>query len=197
MEDTQPKLFSFIKEEKDFRNSNHFHNVEIRFAEYGTTYTGSSFILSFVLQLLFDSITDECILNGNIFTNLFKCITVKGIHAIEEQEYAKYIAPDDLKAQVNEDQSMLYLALRMYFRHEIEELFSQHGIPDKNQRYDILANQITKDGWLNGIQSIKDKIPEIKYNAVYEIISERLQNLSITETIPTIAQSIPNLTAGK
>jgi hypothetical protein len=197
LEQNQSALFSLIKEQKDFRNSDHFRNVEIRFAQYGTTYTRSSFILSFVLQLLFDGITDDCMMKANIFTNLFKCLTDKGIHGAEEQEYAKYIAPDDLREQIDEDQSMLYLALRMYFREEVGQLFSQHDIYDKNQRYDLLADKTTKDGWLTGIESMKDKISQVQYNTVHKIISDRLQCRPITEATSTNARPIRNLASSK
>ncbi|CAF0789667.1 unnamed protein product [Adineta ricciae] len=181
LEQSAPNLFRLIKEQKDSQNCDHFSVVQTRFAEYGTNYINSSFVLSFVLQLLFEGITDEDVINGNIFARLFKSVTENGIHGAEEEAYKNYIAPVDLKEQIDDEQSMLTLALQMYFYEEIQHLFHQNNIFDKNQRCKHLADNVTKNGWLKGIEWIIDKIPQAQYKILRQDISQRLQPLSITE----------------
>ncbi|CAF0857758.1 unnamed protein product [Adineta ricciae] len=190
LEQSAPKLFRLIKEQKDSQNCDHFSVVQTRFAEYGTNYTGSSFVLSFVLQLLFEGITDEDVINGTIFARLFKSVTENGIHGAEEKEFKDYVACADLKSQIADEQSMLYLTLRMYFYAEIQHLFSQRYISNRNQRYELLADSVTKNGWLKGIEAISDIIPPAQYNILHQDISQRLRSLSITESPAIIVEPV-------
>ncbi|CAF1230303.1 unnamed protein product [Didymodactylos carnosus] len=144
-----------------------------RIAEYGTTYTKSESLLSIILQMLFDGIDDECLMNTNTFNDLWNFITNEGIESITR--FSKYIAEDDLEYQINDDESPLYLALQLYNKEQVCQLFKQHKIADKDRLYDTAADKITRGGWLSGMQSVNRKIAPTKYTLLLKSISQFVQ----------------------
>ncbi|CAF1253344.1 unnamed protein product [Didymodactylos carnosus] len=71
---------------------------------------------------------------------------------------------DDLKEQLDDPDSALFLALHMYYHEKISQLLKQHKIPDtKNNLYSLAADSVTKNGWLVGVELVKGKILSVKY----------------------------------
>lgn len=182
LESIQPALFALIKQEKN-KDSSHFGAIERRFAEYGTQYTtsSSSFVLSFVLQLLFDGVKDDCEETRIVFSKLFECVTNEGIQGTKKFE--EYIAKDDLDDQLNDNQSLLFLTLQMYYNEEVKRLFSEHDIPNKNNLYNLVAQNNANSGWNATIELelVRNKIAKNKYRDIYAAISKKLQQSTVVE----------------
>ncbi|UJR18637.1 hypothetical protein I4U23_005545 [Adineta vaga] len=171
---SQPKIWEFMATVKN-ENSDHFEAVLQHTAEYGSTYTQSSSILAVVLQMLFCGIDDHCLKNESVFTNLWRCITNEGLQACHK--FSQYISQDDLNEQLNDPQSALFLALRIYYFEKIPQLFKQHKIPDsKNQLYKLAAENVTKMGWLAGIESVKARIQPVRYNPLFEAVKAMIES---------------------
>ncbi|CAF1508691.1 unnamed protein product [Rotaria sordida] len=169
----QPTVMSFINGVKK-ENSIHFDNVLTRTAEYGSVYTKASSILSLVLQLLSESIDDECFTKTNTFVELWNSITIQGIHGIERA--SRDIPEEELNEQISNKKSPLYLALRMYFEEEIQQLFSKVKIPNRhNTLYDLAIDNVTEHGWLEGIKSINKKITQTHYNLLTKSIESLIE----------------------
>ena len=102
-------------------------------------------------------------------------MTNEGIQGIKE--FKQYIAKDDLDEQLNDDQSLLHSALRMYYREEVKELFSNYSIDNKNNLYNLVADNIARHGWIGTLQleSVKNKIPLIRYKDIHTLISMKIQ----------------------
>ncbi|CAF0919988.1 unnamed protein product [Didymodactylos carnosus] len=172
----QPIIMSFINDVKN-QNPEHFDNVLTRISEYGTTYTRSSSILSVVVQLLSESIDDECLMKTNDFNELWNTITIKGVKSMIR--FAQHIPEEELEAQINNKTSPLYLSLRMYYDDEIKKLFSKCKIPNRqNTLYDLAIDAITEKGWIEGIESIRKKVTGTHYNMVYKEILKILEHAS-------------------
>jgi hypothetical protein len=167
-------LSAQIEREKE-KNACRFGVIQRRFAEYSTSYTKSSFVLYFVLQLLFNGVKDDFKETTVIFDKLFECVTNEGIQRIKE--FKQYIAKDDLDEQLNDDRSLLHSALRMYYREEVKELFSNYSIDDKNNLYNLVADNIPRHGWIATIEleSVKNKIAPIMYQDIHTLISKKTQ----------------------
>ncbi|CAF4176568.1 unnamed protein product, partial [Rotaria sordida] len=164
----EPTVWEFINKLKA-ENNDHFEAVLRRTAEYGTTYTKSSSILAVVLQLLFQGIDDDCLRNESVFVNLWNSVTSGGLH--ECNNFATYIPEDDLKEQLHDPDSPLFLALRMYYHEKIPHLFKEYKIPNSKQNlHKLAADNVTQNGWLAGIQSVKGKIPPVKYEPLLQAI---------------------------
>ncbi|CAF1452448.1 unnamed protein product [Rotaria sp. Silwood1] len=169
----QPIIVSFINNVKK-ENSIHFDNVLTRMAEYGLICTKASLILSIVLQLFSESIDDECYTKTNKFVDLWNSITIDGIHGINTA--SEDIPEEELNEQTNNKNSPVYLALRMYFEDEIKQLFSKLKIPDRhNTLYDVAIDNVTENGWLEGIKSITKKITKTHYNLLAESIQALIE----------------------
>ncbi|CAF1135092.1 unnamed protein product [Didymodactylos carnosus] len=141
----QPIIKSFIDDAKT-QNSTHFDNVLTRTAEYGATYTKSSSVLSVVLQLLSESIDDECLTKTDKFTELWNSITFNGIQGVRKA--SQDIPEEELEEQTSNKKSPLYLSLRMYYEDEIKKLFGKYKIPNRqNTLYDLATNNVTESGW--------------------------------------------------
>ncbi|CAF3087071.1 unnamed protein product [Rotaria sp. Silwood2] len=182
----QPTIISFISDTKK-ENSIHFDNVLTRIAEYGSNHANASFILSFVLQLLSESIDDECFLKTNTYKELWNSITIQGIQGIKTA--SRHVPAEELEQHINNKKSPVYLALRMYYEEEIKILFGKLKIPNrKNTLYDLASDTITENGWLQGIQSIKAKITETHYDMLTKSIESRIQNQysTVSDQVPTI-----------
>jgi hypothetical protein len=164
----EPTIIAFINDAKK-ENSIHFDNVLTRTAEYGSTYRGASFTLSIVLQLLSESIDDECFMKTNAFIELWNSITIQGIHGIKKA--SRDIPEEELNEQINNKKSPLYSALRMYFEEKIKKLFSELKIPNRHHTlYDLAINNVTENGWLEGIKSISKKITGTHYDLLTKSI---------------------------
>ncbi|CAF1505125.1 unnamed protein product, partial [Didymodactylos carnosus] len=185
----EPKIWKFIANMKD-GNSEHFESVLPYTADYGSTYTKSSSILAVVLQILFHGIDDECLTK-----NLWNSVTNKGLRGCTD--FTQYISEDDLREQLDDCDSPLFLALRMYYYEQISELFKRHKIPDTKVLYKLSADNFARMGWLNGIESVKHKIPPVKYEALLKAIAAMIDSSievpelrSTSAPIPTSASNL-------
>lgn len=171
----QPIIWSFINKVKD-ENNDHFELVLRHAAEYSTTYTNSSSILAIILQLLFQGIDDDCLKNKAVFSNLWSSITSQGLKAC--QDFGDYIAEDDLNQQLDDPASPLFQALRMFYEEKLPELFKKHGISDTKGLYNVGIDNVTKSGWLTGVEAVKGKIPPVKYKQLLADITSSLPQTS-------------------
>ena len=145
-----------------------------RASEYGSTYTKASAILSIVLQLLSESIDDEAFLKTNAFVEMWNSITIEGIHGIENA--SQDIPEEALREQISNKKSPLYSALRMYFEEEAQKIFARLKISNRNGTlYDLAIDNITENGWLKGIESIKKKITGKHYDSLNEAVKALIQ----------------------
>ncbi|CAF3360653.1 unnamed protein product, partial [Rotaria sp. Silwood2] len=191
----QPKIWEFIVKMKD-ENKEHFESVLQHTADYDSTYTKSSSILAVILQILFHGIDNESF-TKTIFIDLWNSVTNKGIQGCKD--FTQYISEDDLNEQLADCDSPLFLALRIYYYEQLSELFKQNKIPDTRNLYSLAADNVTKKGWLNGIESVKNKIPLVKYEALLKEIapmigsSVEVPELRSTST-PTSASNLATST---
>lgn len=186
LEQTYPQLYSSIQAEKQ-RNTAQFNAIVRRIAEYGTPYKASSFALFFILQYLFDGITDDCEKSRDVSRQLFERVTKEGIESVKE--FDKYIAKGDLDMQLNNDQSLLQCTLRMYFGEEVKRLFNEHGILKTNEFYGQVTNDIIKHGWIVAIESrsIRDGIASNKYSNLCAAVNERIGRTIVTQQLDNSA----------
>ncbi|CAF4066931.1 unnamed protein product, partial [Rotaria sp. Silwood1] len=139
-----PWFISFLKKYQNGENRNIYERVVTRTAEYGNTYMKNYSILSIILQLLFESIDDECLKETNIFNDLWFTITNDGLTSITK--YSDYIIEDVMNEQLNKSQSTLFQALREYYRQAIFSLLKQNNIVDEHNLYDLILDNITEHG---------------------------------------------------
>ncbi|CAF5186649.1 unnamed protein product, partial [Rotaria sp. Silwood1] len=104
----------FLKEYKDAVN---YDSVLKRIAEYGNKYLKDCPILSIVLQLLFEGIDDTCMDETNVFNDLWCTITDNGLKSIEN-------------FSDNKKRSVLFQALREYYRPKLFELLEKSQVKD-------------------------------------------------------------------
>lgn len=182
LKQSYPELFSLIETEKQ-RNTAQFDAIIRRIAEYGTPYKTSSFALFFILQFLFDGIADDCEESRDVSRQLFERVIKEGIEGVKEFE--KYIAKVDLHKQLNNDQSLLHCALRMYFNEEVKRLFNEHGILKTKDLHDQVTNDIIKQGWIAVMESqaIRDGIAPNKYSNLCAAIQKRIRGIVVEQQL--------------
>ncbi|CAF1371081.1 unnamed protein product [Adineta steineri] len=164
----QPKILELFAKVKD-EDNDHFQAVVHHIAEYGSKYTKSSSILVIVVLMLFNGIDDHCLKTKTIFNDLWNTITTQGLQSCTK--FAEYISEDSLNEQLNDSDSPLFSALSVYCREKVSQLFKQHKIPDTQHKlYDLAANNVFREGWLDGIQSIEKKIPPVKYGPLFKAV---------------------------
>jgi hypothetical protein len=172
----------FLKQYQNEENHDLYENVLTRTAEYGNKYMKNCPVLSIVLQLLFNGIDDNCLETTNIFDDLWFTITNEGIKSIEN--YCNYIDKDIMNEQINNKQSVLFQAVRRYYRTELFLLFTLRNIEDKENIYDLALDSVAEHGWLTGIEAIRDKIISVKaYTALLQDIQLLLEIRKITSCV--------------
>ncbi|CAF4385621.1 unnamed protein product, partial [Rotaria sordida] len=104
----------------------------------------------------------------NLFDDLWLTITNDGLKSIIE--YSKYIASEIINELINEKQSILFQALREYYRQELFRLFQQNNIADKENLCDLALDNIVEYGWIDGIKAIEDTIAPKKFEMLLDSI---------------------------
>ena len=122
-------------------------------------------ILSIVLQLLFESIDSDCLKNTNIFDDLWSTITNDGLKSITN--YSDYIVKKVMNEQLK-SQSILFQALREYYRKNVFSLLKQCSIADKRNLYDLVLDNVAENGWLTDMKSIEDDMTPKSYKILLE-----------------------------
>jgi hypothetical protein len=177
---SQPEIKRFYDEMKT-KNPDVFSKMVERVAENGNKHReNSSQILFLVLQLSFPYIVHI----PNLLDRLWCSMTTAGIESLKNS--SQYINLDELGVHLNYEQNEtpLYLALRVYYKVEIAELFQKHNIFDNNYLYDLAADAFTKTGWISGIETIKSKIALFLYDPLFQsILNEMETRSSMSNTI--------------
>lgn len=157
---------SFLRQCQNGENHGLYTYVLFRTAEYGNTYMKSWPILSIVLQILFESIDDQCLKETNIFNDLWLTVTNGGLKSITK--FSDYIIEDVMNEQLNKSQLILFQALREYYREQLFLLFKQNNIVDKQNLYDLALDNVAEYGWLTGIQAIQKRVTPRSYKMLLE-----------------------------
>jgi len=187
----------FLNEYKRSENHDLYKQVLTRTAEYGNKFMKNSPILSIILQLLFESIDDQCLKETNIFNELWFTITNDGLKSITK--YADYIVEEVMNELINKKQQILFQALREYYRQELFQLLQQSNIIDKQNLYDLALDNVAEYGWKIGLQAIQKKTTPKNFKILLEkldsYLQQQQQNVTSqiednTELIETITKSI-------
>ena len=132
-------------------NTTQFNDILTRLAKNGCTYTKLSFqILFLVLELTFPLIVSR---DKNAAGNLWIFLTTDGLKSLTQ--FSDDIPPEQLMKELNpESQSPLYLALRNYYKEEVDKLFKEYlqNIDTRNY-YNSIINSLTRDGWVRKYSS--------------------------------------------
>jgi len=175
-------FISFIEQYQNGENHDLYECVLTRTAEYGNKYMKDCPILSIVLQLLFTKIDDNCLQKTNIFDELWFMITNEGIKSIEK--YSDYIIENIMNEQRNNKQSILFQALREYYRSELFFLLKLHDVEDEEDIYRLALDSVVEYGWLIGVQTIQSKITPVEsYTALLQSIQLLLEKRKILSSV--------------
>jgi hypothetical protein len=177
-------FISFLKEYEFGENADVYQRVLNRTAEYGNGFIKHCPLLSIVLQLLFEGIGDEELLEAKVFDDRYlnesdvrntKCleeinacdelwfsITNDGLTSITK--HPEYITEDVMKQQLNKTQSTLFQALCVYYRPQLFSLLETHKIANRVNLHDSLLENVAEHGWLTGLTTIQNKITPRSYS---------------------------------
>jgi hypothetical protein len=161
-------FISFLKQNQNGEYHDLYECVLTRTAEYGNKYMKNCPVLSIVLQLLFDGIDDNCLQTTNVFDRLWFTITNEGIKSIEK--YSDYIIRGTMTEQINNKQSVLFEAIREYYRSQLFLLLKLNNIEDQENIYQLTLDSVAEHGWLTGVQAIQKKITVKSYTALLKDI---------------------------
>ncbi|CAF0833116.1 unnamed protein product [Didymodactylos carnosus] len=188
-------FISFLKGYEVGENVDVFQRVLNRTAEYGNRFIKHCPLLSIVLQLVFESIGDEELLEANVFDDRYlKESNVHNIKCLEERnvcdelwfsitndgltsitKYPEYIIEDVMNQQLDKTQSTLFHALRVYYRPQLFSLLEIHKIPNRGNLYDLLLENVAEHGWLMGLETIQRQITPRSYSNLSTSINSLLE----------------------
>ncbi|CAF4005508.1 unnamed protein product [Rotaria sp. Silwood1] len=158
-------FISFLEQYRIGENHDIYERLLTRTAEYGNTYMKNCPILSITLQLLFEGIDDECLKKTNVFNDLWFTITNGGLKSITQ--YSDYIIKNVMNEQLK-SQSILFQALREYYRQNVFSSLKQSNIVEKGNLYELVLDDVAKHGWLTDLKPIQDLITPRSYNRLLE-----------------------------
>ena len=167
---SNPWFIAFLKQYRNGEGSDWYEHILTRTAHHGNKYMKKCPILSVVVQLLFERIDDKCLEETNIFNELWLTITNNGLQSIKK--YSDYISQKTLNQQLDKKQSILFQALREYYRQELFQLLEQCKIANTENLYDLALDNVAEHGWINGIkvEAIEDNIARKKFDMLLERI---------------------------
>jgi hypothetical protein len=88
---------------------------------------------------------------------------------------------DTMTEQINNKQSILFQAIREYYRSQLFLLLKLNNIEDKENMYHLALDSVAEHGWLTGVQAIWKKIISMKsYIALLQDIQLLLQKRKIS-----------------
>jgi hypothetical protein len=166
-------FIQFLNESKSNDNRHLYEQVLIRTAKYGNKFIKKCPILSISLQILFEGIDDKCLEKTNIFDELWFTITSDGLKSI--RKYSEYIFQDVMNEQINNKQSILFQALRQYYRQELFQLFEQCNIRDRQNLYETALDHVAELGWKNGLKAIENRVIPINFKSLLEKVDAYLK----------------------
>ncbi|CAF2868041.1 unnamed protein product [Rotaria sp. Silwood2] len=158
-------FISFLKQYENGENHDTYECVLIRTVEYGSMYMKDCPILSIVLQLLFESIDDDCLKETNVFDDLWFTITNDGLKSITK--YSDYIVKSVMNEQLK-SQSILFQALREYYRENVFSSLKQSNIVDRKNLYELALDNVAVHGWLTDMKPIEDNVSPKSYRMLLD-----------------------------
>ncbi|UJR17840.1 hypothetical protein I4U23_004739 [Adineta vaga] len=163
---------SFITTYQNDKNPQQYERVLTRTAEHGNRYMKDCPVLSIVLQLLFELIDDECLLqNTTIFDDLWSTVTNEGLKSIGK--YSNYMKEEVLNEEVDKHRSTLYRALCEYYRPRLVAVLKEHHIDEEEIDHDVALDRIAENGVKKGIDLIQQEIVTRKQK---QVLSENLHS---------------------
>lgn len=185
---SNPWFISFLKEYENGENHDIYERILTRTAHYGNKYMKDCPLLSIVLQLLSKGIDDPCLQEtNNVFDNLWTTITNDGKQSITK--YSKYLTKKVLDEKSTEA-SVLFEALRNYYRPNVFSSLEKSGIKSNQNLYDLALNNVVEYGWLSDMKSIKDETTPKKHQML-------LKELSCFYTHPDLSRNSDSLSSTK
>ncbi|CAF3380515.1 unnamed protein product [Rotaria sp. Silwood2] len=116
---------------------------------------------------------DQFLKEISICDGLWYAISNDGLKSITK--YSDYIVPDVMHEQLNKSQSVLFQALREYYRTQLFPLLKENRILYRQELYDLALDNVAEHGWLNGIQAIQQRVAPKHYKKLLENINSVLQ----------------------
>lgn len=92
-------------------------------------------------------------------------ITNNGLQSITK--YSKYIDKNVLDEQLRKH-SVLFEALREYYRPNVYLSLTQNSIPTEQNLYDLALGDVVEHGWLSDMKSIENDIAPKRYRPLLE-----------------------------
>ncbi|CAF2833059.1 unnamed protein product [Rotaria sp. Silwood2] len=116
---------------------------------------------------------DQFLEEISICDGLWYAITNDGLKSIIK--YSDYIVSYVMDEQLNKSQSVLFQALREYYRLQLLSLLKENGISDKQQMHDLALDNVAEHGWLIGIQAIQQQVAPKYYRRLLQDLNSLLQ----------------------
>ena len=162
--------------------------VLTRTAEYGEKYMNNCPLLSIVIQILFESLTDDDM--ASAFKNIWNTLTNEGLQSITQ--HSNYIVEEIMNKQMEKiDQKLhrpLFMALREYYRKELFEHLQESKIVNRANLYELTLDLVAEYGWVNGLMKIEKKTTKTNFDRLKEFITQRQNSVPTPVPTPTPAQ---------
>ena len=171
-------FISFLKEYRNGDKNDSYQDILNRTAEYGNKFMKDCPVLSIVLQLLFKSIDDQTLNESNIFDDLWSTIRNEGLKSITK--YSEHISKELLDTLINREQLVLFQGLCEYFRPKLFQLLKESEIKDHNKLYELALDRVAENGWLAGLQAVKNEIAPKHFVTLMEKIPSPLKEHKTT-----------------
>ena len=142
-------FITFLAECQDGENREIYDRVLTRTVDYGSLYMKDCPPLSFILQLLFEGLDDDCMNESEVFDDLWLTITNDGLQSITK--YSDYIIKNVINEQLK-NQSTLFLALKEYYREKVCTTLKDCKISEKRNLYDLALDDVVENGWLSDVK---------------------------------------------
>ncbi|CAF0912539.1 unnamed protein product [Didymodactylos carnosus] len=147
-----------------------YESIVLRTAEHGNKYMKQCPLLSIVIQLLFDSIDDDCLKqNPSIFDDLWITITNNGLKSI--QKYSSYISEEVKNQQITKTNKALFMGLCEYFRQPLFNLLKGSKVIDRDKLYNFTLDNVAEHGWLDGVEQIRKKVAPVLFELLLHNIN--------------------------
>jgi hypothetical protein len=170
-----------------------YDQILTRTADYRSKFIKDNALLSLTIQFLFE-LNDPIIQTGQLFDKIWGTLISEGRQGIKQ--YKNYIAPRVLKEQLENGQSVLYLALCDYFRQPLNDLFKQKEVNiTEPELHKVALDCVANCGWWNGLhdEKVSDSLSPNKFKILIRKLTEYLkcQKLPIPNQSPPDGYPVP------
>lgn len=165
---TEEWFRAFLSEQKTTATEL-YNQILCRNAQWGSKFLKDNLILSLIIQFIFEFNEDE-MENNTLFHDIWQTLTFEGRQGINQ--YSTHLPPIVLKAQLEDRQSPLYLALKNYFQQRSIDLFKQKEVNiTKPGVIKVVLDRVADCGWQKGLEdeTVRDSIAAKKLTALKEI----------------------------